>query len=455
VGHRFAVQTKQPKSILDSVTYVGFVDFTTTIDDTVVIFRPKSTFSTQTRGFGQPNIQPTSAFTSTATPSFSHSPSRPHPTFGGVASSPAPTKPTGNELTDTDTSLAPAQTAPELEGSSSSVDSEDQTGAPPPLDAIDPHRVTTSGIDALKSLLSSSAASRSVIRSPNTRSRFSVAGSNSVKPSSVRPGVGAGAATAAPSIEDVATVADGLTVPVTEPSIELLPSIDPTSDVELVFKTLYTTYTYFTTFFRESTSKVKSREEVISNVVTLTNILKPTDIPAVSISCELDSSCIFHSTDILSLPPSGFTDGFIGRPNTGPAELPRNGEGVPIPDANFEDDVSINSSISPAESHEDSSSILRTFYTTYTYFSTLFVDGTSSVSTRTEVYSNIQSADGQLSQQTADTEPFLHATSSSFISNSPSQVPSVDSSLEESTSAASSVQSLSGRRLETSSLGVA
>jgi hypothetical protein len=39
VGHRFAVQTKQPKSILDSVTYVGFVDFTTTIDDTVVIFR--------------------------------------------------------------------------------------------------------------------------------------------------------------------------------------------------------------------------------------------------------------------------------------------------------------------------------------------------------------------------------------------------------------------------------
>ncbi len=44
VGHRFAVQTKQPKSILDSVTYVGFVDFTTTIDDTVVIFRYNSSF---------------------------------------------------------------------------------------------------------------------------------------------------------------------------------------------------------------------------------------------------------------------------------------------------------------------------------------------------------------------------------------------------------------------------
>jgi len=32
--------------------------------------------------------------------------------------------------------------------------------------------------------------------------------------------------------------------------------------VEIVFKTLYTTYTYFTTFFRETTTRVKSREEV-------------------------------------------------------------------------------------------------------------------------------------------------------------------------------------------------
>lgn len=41
-------------------------------------------------------------------------------------------------------------------------------------------------------------------------------------------------------------------------------------EVELVFKTLYTTYTYLTTYFERSTTQVKSREEVVTNVVTST-----------------------------------------------------------------------------------------------------------------------------------------------------------------------------------------
>jgi hypothetical protein len=48
VDHRLE---KPSKTSLDSVTFVGFVDFTTTIDDTVVIFSPKKTFSTATRNF--------------------------------------------------------------------------------------------------------------------------------------------------------------------------------------------------------------------------------------------------------------------------------------------------------------------------------------------------------------------------------------------------------------------
>ena len=367
---------------------------------------------------------------------FSHSPARPHPTFG----TPATKQSDSDETAITAPGATAAAATPDLESSGpAAADTEDQTGTPP-LEAVDPHRPTTSGIDALKSLLSSSAASRSVIRSPNTRSRFSVGGS-SVKPtSSVRPGVGAASIATSSSNADEAGEGQA---PVTEPSIEILPSIDPTSDVELVFKTLYTTYTYFTTFFRESTSKVKSREEVISNVITLTNILKSTDIPAVSSSCELDSSCVFHSTDVLSLPTgAGFTDGFIGRPNTGPAEQPRS--------SGVEDDknISIISSISPTESLGDlSNGVLRTFFTTYTYFSTLFVDGTSTVSTRTEVYSNIQTADGLLGQQ-LPSDALLPVTSSSFIANSPSQSPpSLDSSLED-----TAVTSSAGRRLETSTL---
>jgi len=170
--------------------------------------------------------------------------------------------------------------------------------------------------------------------------------------------------------------------PTTNPPIDIIASIDPTSDVELVFKTLYTTYTYFTTFFRESTTKVKSREEVISNVITLTNILKSSDLPSISSSCQLDSSCLFKSTDVLN--PEDFSDGFFGRPNTRLPEEPRSGgEGRPFAG---------NAIINPSSLDTDVNAVLRTFFTTYTYFTTLFEAGTSTVSTRTEVYSNEQTA---------------------------------------------------------------
>ncbi len=41
-------------------------------------------------------------------------------------------------------------------------------------------------------------------------------------------------------------------------------------EVELIFKTLYTTYTYLTTYFEKSSTTVRSREEVVTNVITST-----------------------------------------------------------------------------------------------------------------------------------------------------------------------------------------
>lgn len=41
-------------------------------------------------------------------------------------------------------------------------------------------------------------------------------------------------------------------------------------EVELLFKTVYTTYTYLTTFFEQSTTSVLSREEVVTNIITST-----------------------------------------------------------------------------------------------------------------------------------------------------------------------------------------
>jgi len=361
-AHRFAAPVKPVKTSLDSVTYVGFVDFTTTIDDTVVIFRPKQTFNTQTRNLVRPVIEATKTFQEI------------HPSSTNTRQD-SPRKHPGFETTPVTVPEITSSNVPEEERYS--IDQEnviDTTGSE--KESIKKH---TSGIDALKSLLASSrrpkfgrssssiASQRSSANVQPTRSFSSI-----VRPS--RPGI---VSTAIPQASEVEP-------PTNDPAVNIAPSIDPTSDVELVFKTLYTTYTYFTTFFRESTTRVKSREEVISNVITLTNILKSSDLPSISSSCQLDSSCVFKSTDILDI--EEFSDDFsgtVGRPNQRIVETPKSNEGRPISG----DEI-----ISPTSLEDEANAVLRTFYTTYTYFSTLFVDGTSTVSTRTEIYSNVQTA---------------------------------------------------------------
>merc|ERR1719350_2018658 len=265
----------------------------------------------------------------------------------------------------------------------------------------------TSGIGALKSLLADRQSRRGGILRPQTQTQSkqlssSVAHSTNTRPNPFR--VRPSASIRHSGIVSTPLVSED---PTTSPPIDIIASIDPTSDVELVFKTLYTTYTYFTTFFRESTTKVKSREEVISNVITLTNILKSTDLPSISSSCQLDSSCLFKSTDVLN--PEDFSDGFFGRPNTRLAEEPRSGgEGRPFAG---------NAIISPSSLDTDVNAVLRTFFTTYTYFTTLFEAGTSTVSTRTEVYSNEQTALVPVSIIGSDSVEILPA--SSIINTAP------------------------------------
>jgi len=411
-AHRFAPPPKPTKTKLDSVTYVGFVDFTTTIDDTVVIFRPKQTFSTETRGLIRPVIQPTRTFSQVATSSvgsrqdhprqhpFQQRPALAQPSRGFQPEQPQPTQNIIPEITSS--SLSEEERTSIQHENAIEVDEDDEND-------IKKH---TSGIDALKSLLSQtrrtkyalgqSTASPNQIASSSARpddnssrnlnTRFNPF-SSSVRPSLSRPNSGIVSSTI--TGEDTTT----------DPSVEIIPSIDPTSDVEIVFKTLYTTYTYFTTFFRETTTRVKSREEVISVVLTVTNLLKSTDIPSISSSCQLDSSCLFKSTDILDV--SDF-DGTIGRPNTRQEQPRSGGKGRPVAGDEL---------ISPTNLGDDVNAVLRTFYTTYTYFSTLFVDGTSTVSTRTEVYSNIKSNSVAISQIDSDSISIL--PTSSFVVTAP------------------------------------
>ena len=294
-AHRFDRPIKPTKAIQDTVTYIGFVDFTTTIDDTVVIFRPKKTLRTQSRNILLPKIEPT-------------------------------------RLPERHRTSPPDNNQPEVV---------------PTL---------TSGINPLKSLLAASASRRNLFSKTASPAAASTVVNNrprvTLKPNLLgnnnRPNNRLIGTKKAPEPNDLSS------------------SIEGNSDVELVFKTLYTTYTYFTTFFRASTTRVKSREEIISNVVTLTNILEASDLASLRKSCEIDSTCIFASS---SERPAA-VNGFIGRPNTKEAVI------------NEE----------PEENDEGLNGLLRTFYTTYTYFTTLFVDGESSISTRTEVYSNVKSS---------------------------------------------------------------
>jgi len=433
-AHRFAPPPKPSKTKLDSVTYVGFVDFTTTIDDTVVIFRPKQTFSTETRGLIRPVIQPTRTFSQVATssvgsrqdhprqhPFLNEQPRQSTPSQSFRGSQPEQPEPTQNIIPEiTSSSLSEEERKSIQHENAIPVDDDDEEND------IKKH---TSGIDALKSLLSSSrrtkfalgqtSASPNQIGSSTARSspsssrnlntRFNPF-SSTVRPSLSRPNSGIVSSTIAG--EDTAT----------DPSVEIIPSIDPTSDVEIVFKTLYTTYTYFTTFFRETTTRVKSREEVISVVLTVTNLLKPTDIPSISSSCQLDSSCLFKSTDVLDVEDF---DGTIGRPNTRLVEeKPRSGgAGRPVAQQVAGDEI-----ISPTGLGDDVNAVLRTFYTTYTYFSTLFVDGTSTVSTRTEVYSNIKSNSVAISQINSDSISILPTSSAVVSAPSTSVTPELEPS---------------------------
>ncbi len=362
--HRFEPRVKPSRTSLDSVTYIGFVDFTTTIDDTVVIFRPKKTFSTASRNVLVPKIQPT------RTRTFPQHP----PSSSTVIPRPSPlpdlesSEPERHRTSPPETSSAPTTPIPDSEVAA-----------------------VTSGINPLKSLLAASASRRNFFsKTGNPRPRLTVK-PRPVPASSARPAGGLQIRPSArpnilsrPKVERPSRVQQQETPKEDEPE-PLSPTpdlsgsiIDPNSDVELVYKTLYTTYTYFTTFFRASTTRVKSREEVISNVVTLTNILQPSDLASLRSSCEVDSTCIFAST--ASNRPPAFTSGFIGRPNSresvSPAERPRSRARKPVEEE---------------QSLVEVDGIFKTFYTTYTYFTTYEVDGEATVSSRTEVYSNVKS----------------------------------------------------------------
>ncbi|XP_070508229.1 mucin-22-like [Chironomus tepperi] len=152
-------------------------------------------------------------------------------------------------------------------------------------------------------------------------------------------------------------------------------NLDDEEDIEVIYKTLYTTYTYLTTFFQESTSTVSSRKDVVTNVITST--INANDFA--SLLSKFEPSKPDDDSDIQ---PTQVDHG-VGRPT----------EKFILPESDF---IGVNLLLdnekvdyTPALTDDDIGNEIKTLYTTYTYFTTLFNEGTNEVATRTEVYTNI------------------------------------------------------------------
>ncbi|CRL04152.1 CLUMA_CG017263, isoform A [Clunio marinus] len=154
-------------------------------------------------------------------------------------------------------------------------------------------------------------------------------------------------------------------------------------EIEVIYKTLYTTYTYLTTFFQESTSSVSSRKDVVTNVITST--INANDFASLLNKLE-------PSKKVEEIKPTEVLDVGIGRPTEKFVLAENDFIGVNLLLDNEKVDYT------PALNDNDVlNSEIKTLYTTYTYFTTLFNEGKSEVQSRTEVYTNLINPSSSLS----------------------------------------------------------
>ncbi|KAG8036486.1 hypothetical protein G9C98_003808 [Cotesia typhae] len=186
---------------------------------------------------------------------------------------------------------------------------------------------------------------------------------------------------------------------------------DPTTkreEIELIFKTLYTTYTYLTTFFQESTSSVSSREVVETNVVTQTigpdgisgDVVglfnEETTISPTKIVSTIQSSTILvpeeeeeEQEEEDSVTNSVLTTLEGSTTEAGLTTL----QDLENSKTTIEDSFDKLSILEPSPTPNVVTDLpkyeTKTYFTTYTYFTTIFVDDETEIETRTEVFSNI------------------------------------------------------------------
>uniref|UniRef100_A0A1B0FF79 DUF4758 domain-containing protein n=1 Tax=Glossina morsitans morsitans TaxID=37546 RepID=A0A1B0FF79_GLOMM len=154
---------------------------------------------------------------------------------------------------------------------------------------------------------------------------------------------------------------------------------DEEDEIELIYKTLYTTYTYLTTYFHEIDTSISSHTEVVTNIITSTlddNGNRHIRFPLTQLM-ENDKESKFTSLSSVTryiLPTD--LDTYIQ------SEEKKNADNEEY----FADNTEARTEINAATAEQRN--FFRTFYTTYTYYTTIFADNETEIMSRTEIHTN-------------------------------------------------------------------
>jgi len=150
-----------------------------------------------------------------------------------------------------------------------------------------------------------------------------------------------------------------------------------TDDVDLLYKTLYTTYTYLTTFFEGSRTTISSHTEIITNIASST----------------LPSNVDFQSNTLDNIAENQISENTMRLADQKDSPLlPK--FTIPVEIASL---LIQESKVNTAEKENtdqlltnflDDLKYSKTLFTTYTYYTSIFTDNDTEIQTRTEVVTN-------------------------------------------------------------------
>ncbi|XP_060661080.1 LOW QUALITY PROTEIN: mucin-2-like [Drosophila nasuta] len=175
------------------------------------------------------------------------------------------------------------------------------------------------------------------------------------------------------------------------------------NEIDVIFKTLFTTYTYLTTFFEGASTAVSSHTEIVTNVIT--SIVGNSERQKESISTKLESSSTTTATEMVALTPSKYViqNEFDRLLHSSAYDL----------ESNFDE-------LSQATLQLDDAKYTKTFYTTYTFYTTIFADSASEITSRTEVFTNYVSE--LLSESSSTVDVVIMSTSPNVVAVSTASI---------------------------------